>query len=46
MRMQRGSTEQRFKSFSIKKVALLKVVYLSIVTYLVYLLILVLAKGI
>ena len=46
MRMPRGATEQRFKSFSIQKVAMLKVIYLTIVAYLVFFLILVLAKGI
>ena len=46
MRVLRGESGQRFKSFSMKKVAMFKVIYLTIVAYLVYFLILVLAKGI
>ncbi|MCG2711987.1 MAG: hypothetical protein L6416_06655 [Candidatus Omnitrophica bacterium] len=46
MRMIRGESGQRFKSFSLKKVALFKVIYLTIIAYLIYFLILILAKGI
>ena len=46
MRILRGEAAQRFKTFSIKKVAIVKVIYLAIVTYLVYFTILILAKGI
>ncbi len=46
MRVLRGDSRERFKSFSMKKVALSKVIYLTIVAYMVYFLILVLGKGI
>lgn len=46
MRILRGESGQRFKSFSMKKVAIFKVIYLAVIAYLVYFLILVLAKGI
>ncbi|MFH1093496.1 MAG: hypothetical protein V1739_04995 [Candidatus Omnitrophota bacterium] len=46
MRMFREESLQIFKSFYLKKVALLKVLYLTIVAYVVYFMILVLAKGI
>ncbi len=46
MRMPRFTTELKLKSFYIKKVALSKVIFLAIISYLVYFLILILAKGI